>query len=190
MNRPIFFWMLSALLLFSCGNDKSHYELTHEGSDDTTMKDAENSEACRMVLDLLDGKDHQRTLFVVDSLEKAKALSGMAANYYRGLAYSKDKKLRITEWCWQKNMITQNLSPKDVYFYYQSAASLSNLLVNKHNYEGALRIALPAVVTHRNRPYCVTKTRRIHCTQNTAAIFGISFRRSKNDLLRLAESRL
>ena len=145
MNRPIFFWMLSALLLFSCGNDKSHYELTHEGSDDTTMKDAENSEACRMVLDLLDGKDHQRTLFVVDSLEKAKALSGMAANYYRGLAYSKDKKLRTTEWCWQKNMITQNLSPKDVYFYYQSAASLSNLLVNKHNYEGALRIALPAV---------------------------------------------
>lgn len=145
MNRPIFFWMLSALLLFSCGNDKSHYELTHEGSDDTTMKDAENSEACRMVLDLLDGKDHQRTLFVVDSLEKAKALSEMAANYYRGLAYSKDKKLRTTEWCWQKNMITQNLSPKDVYFYYQSAASLSNLLVNKHNYEGALRIALPAV---------------------------------------------
>ena len=145
MNRPIFFWMLSALLLFSCGNDKSHYELTHEGSDDTTMKDAENSEACRMALDLLDGKDHQRTLFVVDSLEKAKALSEMAANYYRGLAYSKDKKLRTTEWCWQKNMITQNLSPKDVYFYYQSAASLSNLLVNKHNYEGALRIALPAV---------------------------------------------
>ena len=46
------------MLLFSCGNDKSHYELTHEGSDDTTMKDAENSEACRMVLDLLDGKDH------------------------------------------------------------------------------------------------------------------------------------
>ena len=30
MKRPIFFWMLSALLLFSCGNDKSHYELTHE----------------------------------------------------------------------------------------------------------------------------------------------------------------
>ncbi len=145
MNRPIFFWMLSALLLFSCGNNKSHYELTHEGNDDTTMKDAENSEACRMVLDLLDGKDHQRTLFVVDSLEKAKALSEMAANYYRGLAYSKDKKLRTSEWCWQKNMITQNLSPKDVYFYYQSAASLSNLLVNKHNYEGALRIALPAV---------------------------------------------
>ena len=85
------------------------------------MEDPEDNEACRMVSDLLDGEDHQRTLFVVDSLEKAKALSGMAANYYRGLAYSKDKKLRTTEWCWQKNMITQDLSPKDVYFYYQSA---------------------------------------------------------------------
>ena len=98
-----------------------------------------------MVSDLLDGEDHQRTLFVVDSLNKAGALSEIAANYYRGLAYSKDKQLRTTEWCWQKNMIIQNLPPEDIYFYYQSAASLSNLLVNKHNYEGALRIALPAV---------------------------------------------
>ena len=145
MKRPIFFWMLSALLLFSCGNDKSHFEQIHERSEDTTMKDPEDNEACRMVSDLLDGEDHQRTLFVVDSLEKVKALSAMAANYYRGLAYSKNKQLRTTEWCWQKNMITQNPSPKDIYFYYQSAASLSNLLVNKHNYEGALRIALPAV---------------------------------------------
>lgn len=145
MKRPIFFWMLSALLLFSCGNDKSHFEQIHERSEDTTMEDPEDNEACRMVIDLLDGEDHQRTLFVVDSLEKVKALSAMAANYYRGLAYSKDKQLRTTEWCWQKNMITQNPSPKDIYFYYQSAASLSNLLVNKHNYEGALRIALPAV---------------------------------------------
>ena len=107
MKRPIFFWMLSALLLFSCGNDKSHFEQIHERSEDTTMKDPEDNEACRMVSDLLDGEDHQRTLFVVDSLEKVKALSAMAANYYRGLAYSKNKQLRTTEWCWQKNMIIQ-----------------------------------------------------------------------------------
>ena len=109
------------------------------------MENPEDSEACRMVTNLLDGADQQRTLFVVDSLEKAKALSAVAANYYRGMAYSKDKQLRTTEWCWQKNMIVRHLSPSDLYFYYQTAASLSNLLVNKHNYEGALRIALPAV---------------------------------------------
>jgi serine phosphatase RsbU (regulator of sigma subunit) len=145
MKRPIFFWMVSALLLLSCGNNKSHYELMHEGSGGASVEDPENNEACRMVGDLLDGDDHQRTLFVVDSLKKVGALSEIAANYYSGLAYSKDKQLRTTEWCWQKNMIIQNLPPEDIYFYYQSAASLSNLLVNKHNYEGALRIALPAV---------------------------------------------
>ena len=146
MKRPIRFWMFSVLLLlFSCGNDKSHNELVHEGSGGASVEDPENGEAYQQVISLLDGEDHQRTLFVVDSLEKAGALSEIAANYYRGLAYSKDRQLRTTEWCWQKNMIIQNLPPKDVYFYYQSAASLSNLLVNKHNYEGALRIALPAV---------------------------------------------
>ena len=145
MKRPIFFCMVSALLLLSCGNNKSHYEQMHEGSGGASVEDPENSEACRMVSDLLEGEDHQRTLFVVDSLKKVGALSEIAANYYSGLAYSKDKQLRTTEWCWQKNMIIQNLPPEDIYFYYQSAASLSNLLVNKHNYEGALRIALPAV---------------------------------------------
>ena len=145
MKRPIFPWMLSALLLFSCGNDKSHYEPIHEGSGGASVENPEDSEACRMVTNLLDGADQQRTLFVVDSLEKARALSAVAANYYRGMAYSKDKQLRTTEWCWQKNMIVQNLSPSDAYFYFQTVASLSNLLVNKHNYEGALRIALPAV---------------------------------------------
>ena len=145
MKRPIFFWMLSTLLLFSCGNDKSQYELIHEGSNGTPVENPEDSEACRMVTNLLNGADQQRTLFVVDSLEKARALSAVAANYYRGMAYSKDKQLRTTEWCWQKNMIVRHLSPSDLYFYYQTVASLSNLLVNKHNYEGALRIALPAV---------------------------------------------
>ena len=145
MKRPIFPWMLSALLLFSCGNDKSHYELIHEGSGGASVENPEDSEACRMVTNLLDGADQQRTLFVVDSLEKARALSAVAANYYRGMAYSKDKQLRTTEWCWQKNMIVRHLSPSDLYFYYQTAASLSNLLVNKHNYDGALRIAQPAV---------------------------------------------
>lgn len=134
MIRPIHFWLLSALLLlFSCGNDKSHYELVHEGGGSASVEDPESSKACQQVIDLLDGEDHQRTLFVVDSFEQAGALSEIAANYYRGMAYSKDHQLRTTEWCWQKNMIVQKLKPEDVYFYYQSAASLSNLLVNKHN---------------------------------------------------------
>ena len=98
MKRPIFPWMLSALLLFSCGNDKSHYELIHEGSGGASVENPEDSEACRMVTNLLDGADQQRTLFVVDSLEKARALSAVAANYYRGMAYSKDKQLRTTEY--------------------------------------------------------------------------------------------
>ena len=98
-----------------------------------------------MVNSLLNEEDHQRVLFVIDSLEKARALSNVAANYFRGIAYSKDGQLRTSEWCWQKNMVARNLSSEDLYYYFETAASLSNLLVNKNNYEGALRVALPAV---------------------------------------------
>ena len=145
MKNSILLWMLAALLLFSCGNNNSHYEQIHEGSDDVPSKNRQNSEAEKLVNSLLNEEDHQRVLFVIDSLEKARALSTVAANYFRGIAYSKDGQLRTSEWCWQKNMVARNLSSKDLYYYFETAASLSNLLVNKNNYEGALRVALPAV---------------------------------------------
>lgn len=145
MKNSILLWMLAALLLFSCGNNNSHYEQIHEGSDDVPSKNRQNSEAEKLVNSLLNEEDHQRVLFVIDSLEKARALSNVAANYFRGIAYSKDGQLRTSEWCWQKNMVARNLSSEDLYYYFETAASLSNLLVNKNNYEGALRVALPAV---------------------------------------------
>lgn len=145
MKNSILLWMLAALLLFSCGNNNSHYEQIHEGSDDVPSKNRQNSEAEKLVNSLLNEEDHQRVLFVIDSLEKARALSTVAANYFRGIAYSKDGQLRTSEWCWQKNMVARNLNPEDLYYYFETAASLSNLLVNKNNYEGALRVALPAV---------------------------------------------
>lgn len=145
MKNSILLWMLAALLLFSCGNNNSHYEQIHEGSDDVPSKNRQNSEAEKLVNSLLNEEDHQRVLFVIDSLEKARALSTVAANYFRGIAYSKDGQLRTSEWCWQKNMVARNLSSEDLYYYFETAASLSNLLVNKNNYEGALRVALPAV---------------------------------------------
>ena len=145
MKNSILLWMLAALLLFSCGNNNSHYEQIHEGSDDVPSKNRQNSEAEKLVNSLLNEEDHQRVLFVIDSLEKARALSTVAANYFRGIAYSKDGQLRTSEWCWQKNMVAHNLNPEDLYYYFETAASLSNLLVNKNNYEGALRVALPAV---------------------------------------------
>lgn len=145
MKNSILLWMLAALLLFSCGNNKSHYEQIHEGSDGVASKNRQNSEAEKLINNLLNEGDHQRTLFVIDSLEKARALSNVAANYFRGIAYSKDGQLRTSEWCWQKNMVARNLSSEDLYYYFETAASLSNLLVNKNNYEGALRVALPAV---------------------------------------------
>lgn len=145
MKNSILLWMLAALLLFSCGNNNSHYEQIHEGSDDVPSKNRQSSEAEKLVNSLLNEEDHQRVLFVIDSLEKARALSTVAANYFRGIAYSKDGQLRTSEWCWQKNMVARNLSSEDLYYYFETAASLSNLLVNKNNYEGALRVALPAV---------------------------------------------
>ena len=145
MKNSIFWGLLSALLLFSCGNNKSHFEQIHEGNGGIPPEDYEISEAKKLVNSLLDEGNYQRALQVVDCLEKDHVLSAVGANYFRGIAYSKEGQLRTSEWYWQKNMVARDLRPEDLYFYYETAASLSNLLVNKNNYEGALRVALPAV---------------------------------------------
>ncbi len=145
MKNSIFWGLLSALLLFSCGNNKSHFEQIHEGNGGIPPEDYEISEAKKLVNSLLDEGNYQRALQVVDCLEKDHVLSAVGANYFRGIAYSKEGQLRTSEWYWQKNMVARDLRPEDLYFYYETAASLSNLLVNKNNYEGALRVSLPAV---------------------------------------------
>ncbi len=145
MKNSIFWGLLSALLLFSCGNNKSHFEQIHDGNGGIPPEDYEISEAKKLVNSLLDEGNYQRALQVVDCLEKDHVLSAVGANYFRGIAYSKEGQLRTSEWYWQKNMVARDLRPEDLYFYYETAASLSNLLVNKNNYEGALRVALPAV---------------------------------------------
>ena len=93
----------------------------------------------------LSGGDFPRLLVLADSLCQANVISKVAADYYRGTAYSYQGQLRKAEDCWMEVVTRQQHSDDDLSYYYQSAASLAGLWANERNYEGALRVAVPAV---------------------------------------------
>lgn len=94
---------------------------------------------------LLDNRNFPQLLATADSLERLQAVSEVAADYYRGLAYSYQGQLRKAEDCWMEVVTRQRHSDADLNYYYETASSLAGLMANEHNYEGALRVAVPAV---------------------------------------------
>ena len=141
--------LLALLLMTACTGSRSRGEQAHGSDVASTAKQGQNS-ADDVLRTLTDNGQYTLTIVVADSLQKTGAVSETVANYFRGVAYSRQGLLRAAEACWQKNMVNRQLTDTEDYYYYESAASLANLLVNMHNYEGALRIALPAVTQMEN----------------------------------------
>lgn len=89
--------------------------------------------------------NYQRVLQLTDSLEKAGDINSINANRWRGVAYYYLGQMRPAEFYYQKVVDANVKSENDQLNYNKSARRLSSLLVQKGDYEGALRVALPAV---------------------------------------------
>ena len=105
----------------------------------------QTSAAESMLSTAVENRDYQWLLVMTDSLGKRHAISDAAADYYRGIAYSYLGQLRNAENAWMRVVSQPRHSEADLTYYYESAASLAGLMVNRRNYEGALRVAVPAV---------------------------------------------
>ena len=85
-------------------------------------------------------------LAMVDSLERVKLIGPIRANYQRGTLNSSVLKQDRTAIDYFKKAIAGDISNLDEERYYFMAVSiLANLLQVKHDYEGALNVAVPAV---------------------------------------------
>jgi len=123
------------------------------GSASNDRKPATASETDSLLESVADARQYDRLLTVVDSLYSKRQISEVEANYYRGVAYSYQQQLRKAEAYWQKVVSAQRFNEsrdmtsnqQDLKYYYESAASLAGVLANRRNYEGALRVAVPAV---------------------------------------------
>lgn len=90
-------------------------------------------------------KQYTRLLELADSFEKSGNLTQLNANRWRGTAYYHQGQNRMAEVCYKKALECEVKTDQDQLSYNKVARRLSELLLVKGDYEGALRVAIPAI---------------------------------------------
>ena len=90
-------------------------------------------------------KQYTHMVELADSFEKSGSLTKLNANRWRGVAYYHQGKYRIAEACYKKALECEVKTDQDQLSYNKVARRLSELLLVKGDYEGALRVAIPAI---------------------------------------------
>ncbi len=90
-------------------------------------------------------KNYARMKELTDSLEMEGDLSPLDANRWRGVYYYRQGHYRMAEVCYRKALDCEVKTSQDQLSYNKSARRLSELLLIKGDFEGSLRVAMPAV---------------------------------------------
>ena len=90
-------------------------------------------------------KDYERMRALVDSFELSKDITSLDANRWRGVSYYHQGQYRLAEIYYRRALESDIKSEQDLVSYIKVARRLSELLLVKGDFEGALRIAVPAV---------------------------------------------
>ena len=90
-------------------------------------------------------KRYSHMIVMVDSFELFGDLTPLNANRWRGVAYYHQGQRRMAEVYYKKALECEVKTDQDQLSYNKVARRLSELLLVKGDYEGALRVAIPAV---------------------------------------------
>ena len=94
-----------------------------------------------------EGKEYEQLITLANEFEASGDLTPTEANYWRGYACSHTQQLRRAELYWKQALEGDKKSEKELRYYIKSANRLASLLLLKNDFEGSLRVALPAVET-------------------------------------------
>lgn len=89
--------------------------------------------------------DYDKILALSDSLQQKGALSDIKASYWRGYAYSRQHKMRLAEKEWTEAVALGTDNANDLEYYAKAANRLAGLLYQRFDYEGTIRVAVPAM---------------------------------------------
>ena len=98
-----------------------------------------------VLFDIGVGKDYDLLRSKADSFEVVGDLSPLDANRWRGTAYYRQGQYNMAEICFRKALECEVQNDADQQSYNKCARRLSELLLIKGDYEGSLRVAIPAV---------------------------------------------
>ena len=111
----------------------------------TKTSDFKSEHADSLIFEAGYQKDYDRVLALADSFEQNGSISSMDANRWRGVAYYRQAQYRTSEFYYKKVIDGKIETAQDSMAYVKSARRLSELLLVKGDYEGSLRVAMPAV---------------------------------------------
>ena len=106
----------------------------------------QSAKAGRMIETAHKARDFNRLMTLADSLVNQGDLSQADAYYWKGYASDRMKKNRMAEFYWKTALETagNSDSKEDLDTYAKAASRLANLLSVRGDYEGTLKIGLPA----------------------------------------------
>lgn len=90
-------------------------------------------------------RDYDRLIQLADMMEPTGELSSMKAWYWRGYAYSRQRKMRLAESAWKKAVALDVTTNEDMDYYAKSANRLTGVLLVKGDYEATIREGVQAM---------------------------------------------
>ena len=131
LNKTIvLFVTLAAMLFTSCG--EHHVTQRHVAVDS-------------LISIAYQARNYDSILSLADLHQQEGTLSTIEASYWRGYAYSRQRKIRMAEIEWKRAVAQPIESDEDLVYYAQSANRLTGLLYLKAEYGQAIQVALPAI---------------------------------------------
>ena len=103
------------------------------------------SKADSLIFDIGTHKDYDRMIAVTDSFEKVGDISPLNADRWRGAAYYHKGQYQKSEECYHSALEHEMKDDHDYMSYIKVARRLSELLLVRGDFEGSMRIAVPAV---------------------------------------------
>ena len=122
---------ISLTMLFSCGKKYSN--------------DIKTNQADSLINIAYKNHEYDSLIALTDRLQESGILSDMKACYWRGYAYSRQKKMRLAENNWQKAVTMDIHTDEDMEYYSKSANRLAGSLLLKGEYESTMKVAMPAI---------------------------------------------
>ena len=113
--------------------------------DDGEYTDPQTSWADSLIFEVGIRKDYERVRELADSFEQKGIFSSLNANRWRGVSYYRQGQYLVAEVCYRIALESPVKTAADQLSYNKSARRLSELLLVRGDYEGSLRVAMPAV---------------------------------------------
>ena len=138
MKRTAVIFLIAALCIGASG-------LFTSCEQEQVAQDLRAAKADSLIFKIGASKDYNRMRAVTDSLQKTGDISQLVAYRWMGVSYYREHNYRMAEECYRKALECPVNTEQDQLSYAKSVRRLSELLLIKGDFEGCLRIAIPAV---------------------------------------------